>query len=275
MARVSCMTRPDIDRSRVRQHFSCHAGEYDRYALVQKRVVEGLLERLPAAEPPAGTILEVGTGTGVLGQKLADRYPNLPLIVSDIAHGMTRHAARVVDRALPLDADAQRLPFRSQVFGLMVSSSMYQWVTNLPQAFAESARVLQQGGRFAVALFGERTLFELRDAHRLALAECGGVRPSHVQEFPTLDEVGAALRFAGFVDISIATADEVERHTDVAALLRNLKRIGAQNASSAGPSGLASRRVMQRMMEIYRQQHGVGGSIPATYQVIYATGVIR
>ncbi len=275
MARVSGMTRPEVDSGRVRQHFSCHAGDYDRYAVVQKRVVEGLLKRLRAAGDAAGPVLEVGVGTGVLGQKFSGEYPHLPLVISDIAHGMTWHAARVVHEAMPLDADAQNLPFRSQRFGLMLSSSMYQWVNDLPQAFAESARVLKPGGRFAVALFGENTLCELRDSHRQAVAECGCSRGSHVQAFPTLREVQAALQAAGFADIRVETADEVEHHVDVPALLRSLKKIGAQNANSAGPSGLASRRVMQRMMEIYRERHADQGGVPATYQVIYALGVVR
>lgn len=275
MARVSCMTRPEVDSGRVRQHFSCHAGDYDRYAVVQKRVVEGLLERLRTAGAVAGPVLEVGAGTGVLGQKFSDEYPHLPLVISDLAHGMTCHAARLVPGAMPLDADAQNLPFRSEWFGLMLSSSMYQWVNDLPQAFAESARVLKPGGRFAVALFGENTLYELRDSHRQAVAEVGCSRGSHVQDFPTLREVQTALQAAGFADLQVETADEVEHHANVPALLRSLKKIGAQNASSTGPSGLASRRVMQRMMEIYRERHGASGRIPATYQVIYGQGVVR
>lgn len=275
MAEVFDMTRPEVDCGRVRQHFSCHAGDYDRYAVVQKRVVEGLLSRLRAVGSVTGPVLEVGTGTGVLGQKFSAEYPHLPLVISDLAHGMTRYAARIIPGAMPLDADAQNLPFRSQGFGLMLSSSMYQWVNDLPQAFAESARVLKPGGRFAVALFGERTLFELRDSHRQAVAEIGSSRGSHVQDFVSLLEVQRALQAAGFVDIRIETVDEVEHHPDVPTLLRSLKKIGAQNASSTGPSGLASRRVMQRMMELYREQYVACGGIPATYQVIYGLGVVR
>ena len=36
-----------VSSRQVRQHFSSHAGEYDCYALVQKRVVAGLIARLP------------------------------------------------------------------------------------------------------------------------------------------------------------------------------------------------------------------------------------
>jgi malonyl-CoA O-methyltransferase len=97
-----------------------------------------------------------------------------------------------------------------------------------------------------------------------------------VQAFPTLLEVQRALQSAGFTDLRVETADEVELHADVPALLRSLKKIGAQNANSSGPSGLAPRRVMQMMMEIYRERYGGGkGNIPATYQVIYGLGMVR
>ncbi|MEJ2199881.1 MAG: methyltransferase domain-containing protein [Desulfuromonadaceae bacterium] len=273
MARVFAMNRPHIDGHRVRRQFSRHAGDYDAYAVVQKRVVEGLLERLRQTGSLTGPVLEVGTGTGLLGQKIAEEYGQLPLVLSDIAQGMTRHAARMVPQGMAVDADAQNLPFRAQTFGLLLSSSMYQWVNDLPRAFAESVRVLQPGGRFLFALFGERTLYELRDSHRQAVAEVGCRQPSHAQEFPTRAEVQLALRTAGFAVSHIEMTTEVEYHADVSQLLRGLKKIGAQNATGAAPAGFSSRRVMQRMMELYRQRYGEPGRIPASYEVIYGMAV--
>lgn len=264
------MIRPEVDKTRVRRHFSQHAEDYDRYAVVQKRVVDRLLERLRTANDFNGPVLEVGTGTGSLGRQFSVFHPHHFLVVSDLAHGMTLHAAQVMADAVALDADARNLPFRSQAFGLIISSSMYQWVNDLPGAFAESFRVLISGGRFALALFGERTLFELRNSHRRAIAEGNVHGTSHVQEFPSIVEVRDALQFAGFTDIYIEQIDEIEYHADVPTLLRNLKKIGAQNANRSGPTGFVSRQVMQRMMKIYRNEYGNGESIPATYQVIYA-----
>lgn len=266
------MSRPGVDSRQVRRHFSSHAGEYDRYAVVQKRVVSRLLQMLGDDGSTAGPVLEVGCGTGALSRRLRERLPALPLIVSDIAHGMTRHAAQAVPGVLALDADAQGLPFRGGAFGLVLSSSVYQWMNDLPRAFAESARVLVPGGRFAFALFGERTLFELRESHRLAVSETGSRQPSHVQNFPTVSEVHQPLVAAGFEGVEVQSIDEVECHPEVPTLLRNLKRIGAQNAAGHRPSGLASRRVMQRMLEIYRDRFAVAEGIPATYEVIYGAG---
>ncbi len=264
------MIRPEVDKTRVRSHFSQHAEDYDRYAVVQKRVVDQLLERLGKANDFNDPVLEVGTGTGSLGKQFSILYPQHFLVISDLAHGMTRHAAQVMADAFALDADARNLPFRAQAFGLVISSSVYQWVNDLPGAFAESRRVLRPEGRFVLALFGERTLFELRNSHRRAIAECNAHGTSHVQEFPSVTELRDALQVAGFADIHLEQVDEIEHHADVPTLLRNLKKIGAQNANRSGPTGLVSRQVMQRMMEIYRNDYGTGESIPATYQVIYA-----
>jgi malonyl-CoA O-methyltransferase len=258
-----------VDTKRVRRNFSCQARSYDRHALVQKRVVERLLVRLREWAPVEGPALEVGAGTGRLSLALAQAFPQISPCLSDIAHGMTCFAAASLPGALAADADAQALPFRTASFGLVCSTSVYQWVNDLPRAFAESARVLVPGGRFAFALFGEGTLFELRESHRLAVAETGSPHSSHVQNFPGEQDVRRALAAAGFRETVVWSRNEVENHPDVRDLLRHLKQIGARNASENRPPGLSSRRVHDRMTALYRERFGRKDSIPATYQVIY------
>jgi len=259
-----------IDGHLLRAHFSAHAGEYDRYALVQKRVVGQLAAHLPGNGLLHGLVLDVGTGTGALAAELGGMQPGLRFVLTDIAHGMTRAAAQRLPGTLPCDGDARKLPFGNQVFAGVVSSSVYQWVDDLPAAFAEVFRVLRPGGWFALALFGEQTLFELRDAHRRAMAACGGGRSSHVQSFPAAAEVAAALAGAGFASRDLASYTEIDWHADVPALLRQIKQIGAGNAAAERPKGLASRQVMQRMMELYELHHRQAQGIPATYEVVRA-----
>lgn len=259
-----------IDGRLLRSHFSAHAGEYDRYAAVQKRVVTDLCARLAATGPLHGLVLDVGTGTGALAAALGGSGPDRTFVLTDLAHGMTRAAAQRLAGTLPCDGDACKLPFVDNSFSAVVSSNVYQWVDDLPAAFREVSRVLCPGGRFAVALFGERTLFELREAHRQAMQECGGDHPSHVQSFPSAAEVASALSVAGLGCRDFASFPEIDWHPDVPALLRQLKRIGASNAAADRPKGLASRQVMQRMITLYENRHRQSPGIPATYEVVCA-----
>ncbi len=262
------MNNLTVSTRQVRQHFSAHASEYDCYAQVQKRVVAGLIARLPVDLRPYQNALDLGTGTGDLARQLRERAPDLPLMVADIAHVMTCTAAGRVEKVWAFDADAETLPLRHASIDLVLSASMYQWVNDLPQAFTEVQRVLQPGGLFAFALFGAGTLGELRAAHSAALAEEDPAASSHMQRFPDEETVAAALKTAGLIG-QLESRDEQEEHPDVPHLLRSLKRIGAQNAASNRPTGLSGRKTTVRMMAIYKERYGCKGSIPATYQVIY------
>lgn len=267
------MTAPPAVRSRVQRHFSKHAREYERYAVVQARVIERLVGLLHERAPFHGPVLDIGCGTGLLTAALRPLCPSSTLVISDLAHGMTCQARLRLPESLALDADGCALPLAAVRFCLVCSSSVYQWVDDLEKAFGEACRVLMPGGVFAFALFGEETLFELKSSHRFALSQVGDGRASHFQTFPSLKTVSAAMGKKDFHSLNLFEEREVEYHPDVARLLRSLKGIGAQNASADRPVGLASRRVMECMTEHYSRQYGDLEGIPATYHVIYGFGV--
>ncbi len=263
-----------VDSRRLRRNFSDSAERYDQHARIQKQVVAGLLEFIRDRCPAEGIFLDVGCGTGGLARELTTRYPRLQPVLSDIAHGMTCCGRDRLTVALAVDATAEALPFASGSFDLVCSSSVYQWVLDLPGAFAESSRVLRNGGLFAFALFGRETLRELKTAYRQA-ARIQGSDLEHLHDLPLLGQVEQAMRGAGFAQLEVQRQELVEYHATVADLLRNLKQIGAGNASPDAPRGLASRSLLQTMTDIYRQHYQQDGNIPATYEVIYGRGVVE
>lgn len=261
-----------VDKRRLRRNFSTSAASYDHHARIQKQVVDRLIQLLKPKGPQQGVFLDIGCGTGTLACELASQRPRMRAVVCDIAHGMTLQTRKRLPAALAVDAAAETLPFQDGSFDLLCSSSVYQWIADLTGAFAENARVLKDGGLFAFALFGKETLRELKSAYRQA-AEPLGAAAGHLHDLPELSQVRQALADAGFQQLELQRQELVEYHGDVTELLQGLKGIGAGNASPQAPRGLASRRLLRDMANIYQQRYGLNGKVPATYEVLSGTAV--
>ncbi|HEX9024782.1 MAG TPA: methyltransferase domain-containing protein [Geobacteraceae bacterium] len=261
-----------IDRQRVQQAFTLQAGEYDTHATVQKRVIARLADLLRAAPDKPRWVLDIGSGTGRLLREAHRIYPEAELVGLDLAFGMSV-TARANLAAHPiagmLSGDAEALPFGCHTFDLVLSSSTFQWLESLERAFAEASRVVAPGGRFVFAMFGGATLRELRSSYRKAWGLPGGDGDGRTHTFQSRAAVRRELERAGFTKVRVWSETEMEYHPDVPALIRSLKRIGAGNTLPVRSRGLAERRIMLDMMDIYRRRYAVEGLIPATYEVIY------
>lgn len=261
------MSANRVDKRRVAQAFSRSAGAYDGRAEVQRRVQERMLGLLAEAAPAARRALDVGAGTGALLARLAAARPGLAAAAVDLAPGMCALARAALPRAAVAAGDAEALPFRAGAFDLVVTTSTLQWLARLGPAIRECARVLAPGGTLAIALFGERTLHELRAAFRAAAGE-----PGHAHAFFGPADLRDALAAAGLRPRALFDEDLVEHHPDARAVLRSLKGIGAQNAAP-GERGLSGRAVTLETLRRYEAAHRGPAGVPATYHVLYAVAV--
>lgn len=265
-----------IDRQKVRHSFERHAAEYETHACVQKRVVERFTRFVADSSDAPLRLLDIGAGTGLLLGVLSRLWPGTGMVGLDMAHDMGETARLHLSGAPGISfvtADAEQLPFPEGTFDRVVSTSTFQWLDRLDNAFAEAYRVLRPSGSFHFALFGEKTLHELRDSYRaacIALGKSGSDRP---QQFFGADDIVAALDRAGFHSCVTFIEMEMEVHPDVPALLRSIRRIGAANPAPVASRGLSERRVMVEMMNGYVRNYGRSGEIPATYEVIYGRGI--
>jgi malonyl-CoA O-methyltransferase len=123
--------------------------------------------------------------------------------------------------------------------------------------------VLKPGGLLTFTTFGPDTLVELRQAW--AAADDGH---THVNRFIDMHDLGDALVRSGLAEPVL----DVERYTLTYAtardLMRDLKAIGAHNATAGRPRGLTGRAALERMAagyEGFRQE----GRLPATYEVVF------
>jgi len=222
-----------------------------------------------------GRVLDVGAGTGMLMRQIRTLYADALMVGLDQAAGMGNcgiAGTRGRGGIARVTGDGESLPFADRSFDLVLSTSTFQWLNSLDAAFREIERVLAPGGCFRFALFGGRTMAELRHCYRRALEEEGRIAEDRSHSFFSVDEVEKSLAGAGFCQCDTRSTLETEQYDSVRSLLLALRRIGAGNASSGGRRGLQSRRVMRRMSEIYQREFGGERGIPVTYEVIWGAG---
>jgi malonyl-CoA O-methyltransferase len=256
-----------LDTHRVRASFDRASSGYDHAAALQSRVRDELIDRLKLFKLTPQVALDLGTGTGQGAQALRGAYRRALILALDSAPGMLREARRrsgIFRRFERILADAARLPLATASVDLVFSSLMLQWCTDLAGPLAEVRRVLSPGGLFAFSTFGPDTLQELR-ASWAAVDE-----DSHVNRFFDLHDVGDALMRAGFLEPVLDVERVVLTYPNTTALMRDLKAIGAHNATRGRPRGLTGRAHMEKMRNAY-ERFRRGESLPASFEVVFAT----
>ena len=227
-------------------------------------------------------IVDAGCGTGEAQRELALRYPKARRVALDLALPMLAAARdRVRARGSPLTrlagfvrgareppppdwvcGDIAALPFAPGAFDLVWSNLALQWINDLPRAIKEFRRVLKVGGLASFTTFGPDTLKELR----AAFADVD--RHTHVSRFVDMHDIGDLLVEAGFADPVMDMEYVTLTYTDGAALMRDLRAIGATNATIGRPRGLMGRERWRRTLAALDGMRR-DGRIPATFEVIY------
>jgi len=161
--------------------------------------------------PPGSPILDIGCGTGRLGERLVRTHPVMGV---DISHAMLVEARARRDARMQLvQGSAFRLPFGDETFAGAVSGFVLRNLDDLPAAFAELARVLRHGAvvallditepasptrrrafdsYFRVAAPALGSLVGKRDAYRYLVGS--------LAHLPSRQEVCGQLERAGFRD---------------------------------------------------------------------------
>jgi len=254
-----------LDRTGVRRSFDRASAGYDSAAVLQARVRPELLDRLRWISVEPARVLDLGCGTGEGARHLKRRYPRALTVALDIAPGMLREAGRrtrLFRRFERVCGDAHRLPLADASIDLVFSNLLLQWCDVPDEVLGEIRRVLRPGGFLSFSTLGPDTLCELRAAWRAA------DDTSHVNLFLDMHDVGDALTRAGFAEPVLDVERFTLSYTDVLALTRDLKAIGAHNVTSGRLRGLTGRgkwRAMTDCYETFRRD----GRLPATYEVIY------
>ena len=259
-------TSQPLDKNKVRRSFGRAAPDYDDAAVLQHEIGRRMLERLDYIRLEPRVILDIGCGTGVATEALLKRYPKAEVLALDFALPMLERArwrGRWRRRPRCLCADLDHLPLAAQSVDLVFANASLQWSSRPPQAFADIARVLKPGGLMMFSSFGPDTLQELR----AAWAAVDG--SEHVHGFIDMHDYGDMLMAAGLADPVMDAERMTLTYPDAMQLMREIKVIGAANASLRRSPGLLGRGRIAAVCEAYEQFRREDGRLPVSYEVVH------
>jgi len=187
---------------------------YDRYLvpLLFEPYAEELAARAARVQPKR--VLETAAGTGVVTEALARALPEAEIIATDLNQAMLDIAVgRVSSNNVAFrEANALELPFEDSSFDLVVSQFGIMFFPDKVRANVEARRVLRNGGRYLVAIWGNlgRNLL-CNLAHEVMARLFPDNPPMFMQRGPfSYDDpelVRRDLAAAGFRDVDIEVVE--------------------------------------------------------------------
>ena len=207
--------------ARVRKMFDGIAGRYDLLnhllsANMDRRWRRRALERVERDHE--GTALDLCGGTGDLSVALLRTARAGRVVCCDFSHAMLLRAAPkferlgLDDRITRVEADGQRLPFRSGRFDTVTVAFGVRNLNDMALGLREMLRVLRPGGRLVVLEFSRPTAPVLAGLYRFYLKRVlprigdGVARRSGpygylartIADFPDAATLAGRIREAGF-----------------------------------------------------------------------------
>jgi len=154
-------------QQRVIDHFRRSMESYDDAAMVQKMASDDLISKMGLySDICYNRVLEVGCCTGSMTETLCSMHSVGRLWVNDLVSECCQRAAvrvnSMVDDVCYLAGDIEVLSIPDRL-DLIVSSSTFQWLKDLPNVFQKFAAALNDNGFLAFTLFGPGTMQQIRE----------------------------------------------------------------------------------------------------------------
>jgi malonyl-CoA O-methyltransferase len=219
-----------------------------------------LLDRLDLIRLEPRVVVDLGCATAQAANALALRYPAASVLAIDSSLGMLRLAAASAGGSVTVvGGDAECLPLRSHSVELVLANLVLPWCR--PDAvFAEAARVLSAGGAFLFATLGPDSLKEVRTAF-------GAVDERiHVHAAFDMHDLGDLALAAGLAEPVLDVDRLTVTYPDLAALMGDLRAMGAINVAGARRRTLTGRERWRRFEE--QLEPSGGGRLAVTVELI-------
>src|SRR5579883_575848 len=254
-----------LARVRLERALRLDAGGAD---FLLRRAAEDLVDRLALVKREFATAVDIGTP----GPHAAAALRGDPRV---------GFVARAAPSAVGLEAafsayfvgGAERLALPPQSCDLVGSLLGLQSVNDLPGTLIQIRQALRPDGLLLACLLGGDTLTELRQSLTAGEAEILAGAAPRVSPFADVRALGALLQRAGFALPVVDLERVVVRYSDMIALMRDLRAMGATNVLIARSRRFLRRDVLARAGQIYAERFAdEDGRLRATFDIVWLSG---
>jgi SAM-dependent methyltransferase len=215
-------------------------------------------------------VLDIGCGTGQTTREAARQAPDGKVVGIDNSAEMIRRARQVTEadglkNVTFVHADAQRCPFSSESFELLISRFGTMFFEDPLAAFANFAHALRPDGRLVMMVWQAHERNEWSLAIADALAGDGEFAPPTAQgpdPFSLADPetVIRTLGATGFRDVTFTEVREpVYYGPDVAAALEWVRGFACTNEVITSLDPTSAERTLERLHETLAAHAGLNG----------------
>lgn len=260
-----------IDKEKLKRRFSRNANQYDKYAKVQKKTGDILIEKIKSTKTRYENILEIGCGTGYVTTALFELFKNSNITAVDIAPGMINHVkTKLSDKRINyICADAEETDF-DQKYDLIISNATFQWFNNVESTLKKLADTLASGGFMCFSTFGKNTFSELKKCYQKASAYFG-IKDTIYSSQPYLSLEDYKKMCGSILDknytLSFTETYEYEYFNCCKDFLYSIKKIGANN--SRKNSNIVHPDFIDKVIDIYDKDFKKDGKVAATYHNLF------
>ncbi|MDW4549198.1 methyltransferase domain-containing protein [Defluviimonas sp. D31] len=169
--------------------------------------------------------------------------------------------------------DTETLDLEPGAHDLVIHGLALHWANDPVGQLVQCRRALKPDGLFLGAMFGGRTLAELRAALAEAESRLTGGLSARVLPMGEIRDLGALLQRAGFALPVADAARKTVTYRTAFHLISDLRAMGEGNALSSRPRRAAPRALFPEAARIYAESYpAVDHRIAATFEMIFLTG---
>ncbi|WIF95520.1 malonyl-ACP O-methyltransferase BioC [Caminicella sporogenes] len=263
-----------IDKEKLKRRFSRNVKNYNKYANVQKKMGDNLINHIKNDNLHIKKILEIGCGTGYLTKKLINNFSSAKITAVDIAPGMIEYVKFNIkyNNVNFICGDIEEIDLNDK-YDLIISNATFQWFNYLEKTIDKLIGLLNINGILCFSTFGKNTFKELGEAFNKAkniLKVSEKVSPS--QSFCSSKELFDICNNINRnnlkdIEINLLETYEYEYFNCCTDFLYSVKKIGANNSQRG--RNITTPDFIKKVIDIYDRDYQKNGKVVATYHILY------